>query len=314
MPVVVEPSWVGRRVSIRRAVDRAPDGRLLFGDVVGELVSLDSGVARVETSSGLVAVPVSHVAAGRIAHPSTADELALEAVAARGWLAAERAHLGGWVLRASGGFTGRANSVLPLRASELPLDEAIEQARAWYAARRLPVRFQLPVEARRLLDAELAERGWPAEPDVHVMTARLDMLRGATGRTPSVALDSELPEGWLSVYRGGKADRPEARALLVNHDTVAFATVHDGRHLVAIGRGAIDDDWLGITAVEVVPSHRRHGLATAVTLALRDWGRAQSARRGYLQVSSDNPGAIALYERLGFWHHHDYRYRTDPQA
>ncbi len=46
--------------------------------------------------------------------------------------------------------------------------------------------------------------------------------------------------------------------------------------------------------------------------ALWRWGAAAGAQRGYLQVSSQNVGALALYERLGYWPHHDYRYRTDP--
>jgi predicted GNAT family acetyltransferase len=46
--------------------------------------------------------------------------------------------------------------------------------------------------------------------------------------------------------------------------------------------------------------------------ALWIWGTAAGAQRSYVQVSSDNAAAVALYERLGYWRHHDYRYRTDP--
>ncbi|MDT4971040.1 MAG: N-acetylglutamate synthase, partial [Pseudonocardiales bacterium] len=80
----------------------------------------------------------------------------------------------------------------------------------------------------------------------------------------------------------------------------------------AIGRGALDDEWLGVTAVEVAPGLRRQGLASVVMQALWIWGTAAGAQRSYVQVSSDNAAAVALYERLGYWRHHDYRYRTDP--
>ncbi|HYO36111.1 MAG TPA: GNAT family N-acetyltransferase, partial [Geodermatophilus sp.] len=38
----------------------------------------------------------------------------LERLAARGWRGDEEVPFGGWLLRAGGGFTGRANSVLVL--------------------------------------------------------------------------------------------------------------------------------------------------------------------------------------------------------
>src|SRR5690348_1143577 len=93
---VVEPSWVGRRVSLRRTATAAADGALRYRDVVGDLIALDARVAVVDTGSGFVEVPVEAVAAARLALPSTADELALEAVAARGLRALETEHVGGW--------------------------------------------------------------------------------------------------------------------------------------------------------------------------------------------------------------------------
>jgi N-acetylglutamate synthase len=312
---VLEPSWVGRRVSVRRTAPTPADGRARYTDVVGDLIALDARIAVLDPGSGYVEVPLDAIAASRLVLPSTADELALEAVAARGFRALETAQVGGWLLRAAGGFTGRANSVLPLRAPGLSLDDALAAARAWYAERGLPLRLQIPTEARRLLDAELGERGWPASPDVHVYAARLDPLAGSetVDRQAEVELAPTPDEQWLSQFRGGAGTQPEARALLQNHERVVFASVRRGAASVAIGRGAVDDGWLGISAVEVQPELRRHGLAGAIVAALCGWARGSGATRGYLQVSSDNGPAVALYEALGFWRHHDYRYRGEPE-
>jgi ribosomal protein S18 acetylase RimI-like enzyme len=315
MPVVLKPSWTGRRVSVRRVVGRRPDDRELYGDVVGDLVHLDAEVAIIDTRAGLVEVPVSTVAIARVAPPSTADELALEAVAAAGWQAAETAQLGGWVLRATGGFTGRANSVLPLRAPGLALDDALQQASAWYRERGLPLKLLVPTEARRLLDAGLAERGWPADYDVHVMAGRLDALGAGVSRADAEVTIAAAPDDqWFSRYRDGAGASPVARALLTRHDTVGFASVRGDNDVVAIGRATIDDGWLGVTAVEVDPATRRSGLATTIMNALWQWGRDRGADRSYLQVSADNAAAVGLYEKLGYWVHHDYRYRTEPPA
>jgi len=256
------------------------------------------------------------------APPTSAEELALEAVAANGWRPAETGRIGGWVLRANGGFTGRANSILPLRSPGLPLDEAIDAARAWYAARGLPLAFQVPTESRRLLDAELGERGWDFSTDVHVMTRPVDGLGLDTGAgrptRPPVSITTEPDEDWYARYRDGAGACPQARALLTRHDRAGFASIRDteGR-VIAIGRGTLDEDadggrWLGVFAVEVEPARRRRGLARAIMAALHEWGAAQGAARAYLQVEATNDAAVRLYEQLGYGVHHDYRYRRDP--
>lgn len=264
---------------------------------------------------------IAAVPSPREAPPTTAAELALEAVAANGWRPAETHWIGGWLLRADGGFTQRANSILPLRPPGMALNEAIEAARAWYVDRGLPLIFQVPTESRRLLDAELGERGWDFSPDVHVMTAPLG-LDNAFGRTTgsAVTITAVPDEAWYARCRDGGGAAPEARALLNRHDRAGFASVRDAEgRVLAIGRGTIDEHadgglWLGIFAVEVDPAHRRLGLARTIMAALHRWGAAQGARQAYLQVESTNDGAVALYERLGYTVHHDYRYRRDPRA
>lgn len=321
MPLVLQPGWMGRRVVVRTVAGSRPDGRPLFRDVVGDLLDLDANRALVEHRGGVVPIPLGEVALARLVTPSTAQELALEAVAAGGWRPDESGAVGGWVLRAAAGFTGRANSVLPLRPPGMPLDDALAAARAWYARRAVPLRVQVPTEARRLLDAELAERGWPASPDVAVLAARLDALTlpdpGAVRLAPGPS------DGWLSRYRDGAGHSDVAWRLLTRHDRAIFASVERDGTVVAIARGVVDrggsgggsggsEGWLGISAVEVAPEHRRQGLARTLVAALRDWATGMDATRAYLQVARDNHPALALYDALGFWHHHDYRYRTDP--
>jgi ribosomal protein S18 acetylase RimI-like enzyme len=327
MPLVLESSWVGMRVTVRHALDRDDQGRLRLADVVGELLDLDDRRAVIDGRAGIVEVALDRVVAARSAPPSTRDQLDLEAIVARGWRAAETDTVGGWLLRASGGFTGRANSVLPLGQPGMPLPDALVRARAWYAERNLPLRLQLPTEARRLLDASVAEQGWAASPDVHVMVARLDALTGGTadeppthpaGNAPAepVRLSAAPDQGWLARYRDGAGRSADAWGILTRHEHVTFAAIRadpDGP-VRAIGRGTVNDGWLGITAVEVDPQLRRAGLAGRILLALAGWGRDQGATRVHVEVSSDNAPAVALYRSRGFRVHHDYRYRTDPGA
>lgn len=303
---------MGRRVSVRRVVEREADGRLRQSDVVGELAGLDAQTAVIESRTGLVEVPIALVTAARLATPSTADELALDAIVAQGLQPLETHALGGWILRADHGFTRRANSALPLRQAGLPLDEILGRAHGWYARRGLPLKIQVSTEARRLLDAELGERGWAAEGLTDILAGRLDTLHASPAAPLPVEISGRPDDDWLALYRGGAALEEPARELLTRHPHVGFAAVRAGGRTVAIARGTFDQTWLGVTAVEVDPGHRRRGLATAVTAALWDWGRAQGATHSYVSVLTDNAPAVALYEKLGYWVHHRYHYRLEP--
>jgi GNAT superfamily N-acetyltransferase len=56
---------------------------------------------------------------------------------------------------------------------------------------------------------------------------------------------------------------------------------------------------LHISAVYVVPAHRRHGMARRLLEAALDWGRQAGCVEADLNTLVHNP-ARALYERLGF--------------
>ena len=55
----------------------------------------------------------------------------LERAAAQHWQAPEQERLGEWLLRAAEGFTGRANSALPLGDPGLPRPEAVAYVTDW---------------------------------------------------------------------------------------------------------------------------------------------------------------------------------------
>ncbi|MFG2527526.1 GNAT family N-acetyltransferase [Streptomyces sp. NPDC048516] len=355
---------VGKRVSVRRLTGGGA-GEPAFTDAVGVLTSWDEGVlsitrrngecVRIEESSLVAAkvVPARRPAAGpqgssgpsaapaRRRGPS-ATALELQRIAARGWPAAETAQLGEWTLRASGGFTHRANSVLPLGGPGVPLDTALERIGRWYDERGLPAVITVATGRAGTdeeLAAALAERGWAAERHTRVRIAALapladldfdtgsagsagatgsaDTSPGSPGGAPArVVLSREPDADWLALYNrtgeGGPAGEaaPYALKVLTGGPSVWFATVHHAEGgTAAIGRLVVDGRWAGFAALEVAPAARRRGLATRVMAALAEQALTEGASAAYLQVEADNTGALAFYDRLGFTDHHGYHYR-----
>jgi GNAT superfamily N-acetyltransferase len=304
--------WVGRRVVVRHSGESAEPP---YHDIVGELVEVTATHAVVRRADGeRRRVPLDRIVAAKVVAAATRDILAIEQVCTRGWRAIDTTWSRGWLLRANHGFTRRANSALPLRPIQGSLDEVVAAAYDWYGARGLPLRVSCPLPARQALDDALANRGFPALVDVDVLVAALSTVPSSTEPVEIAPVPSA---DWLVGYHyRGAAEVPDhARAILTRHDRVGFATVRCAGAVAGVARGAVDGDWLGVTAVEVDPPVRRTGVATSLLGALRDWAmREHGASRSYVQVETTNDAAIRLYAGLGYWHHHVYRYRIDPRS
>jgi GNAT superfamily N-acetyltransferase len=244
---------------------------------------------------------------------SPVDVAGLERLAARGWRGTEEGALGDWLLRAGGGFTGRANSALVVGDPGVPLPEAVDAVTRWYADRDLPPCAMLPGRQARAADATFAAAGWEQDEGALVLTAPL--TPAAPDGVP-VDLSPEPDEAWLAGYRHrGRPLPPSARAVLANAEDVVFASVRRDpppAPLAAVARGVVTDGWLGVAAVTVEEQYRRQGLATTVMAALQRWGAERGARWVYLQVTASNAPARALYRRAGFIEHHRYHYRYAP--
>jgi GNAT superfamily N-acetyltransferase len=240
----------------------------------------------------------------------------LERLAARSWRGIEEKPFGDWLLRAGGGFTGRANSVLVLGrpATGDALPTAVTAVTRWYVERGLRPRAQVPTPGAEPADEAFAAAGWTRTEDNLVLTAP---LAGWAPPEVPVAFAAEPDDAWLTGYRyRGTPLPPVARAVLTRADDPVFAAVRidpEPAPLAAVARGVLVEGWLCVTAVTVDERYRRQGLATAVMAGLGAWARAAGGHSCLLQVASSNDPALALYDRLGFTEHHRYHYRLGPE-
>src|ERR1700742_4482423 len=162
------------------------------------------------------------------------DFAALDRLAARTWRGTDEEALGSWLLRAAGGFTGRANSVLTAGDPGMPLPEAAGRVRAWDTARGLP---PLGPAERGPVARFRAGQGWRLrdEAEVIVMTQRSAAVPPRAAALP-VRLDPTPSDDWLALYHfpGPPPLPPIAPTVLTSAPWQAFASVRDGDRTVAI--------------------------------------------------------------------------------
>jgi N-acetylglutamate synthase len=290
-------SWppLGSRVSVRYRLPAGSHPPLT--DVIGHLVEIEPRV-RVETKSGeLVEIsPVDVVAVRPLTDaPVRASQVrALEHAAALAWPGIEQEWLDGWLLRSGHGVTHRANSAVPLDVSAHP--RSIPAIVDWFGARGLTPWLAAPDRLLRL------PPNIPVVRENRILVLDLPGPPGAAHATLAAAPD----DTWLTLYR-----RPIPVDVLtaVLNGEVTFGSIADA----AVGRAAVTTApdgtrWVGLSAVEVSEDRRRRGYGWALCAALLDWGADRGATRGYVQVLTDNVGAITLYESMGFRGHHRSRY------
>ncbi|MCF2532938.1 GNAT family N-acetyltransferase [Yinghuangia soli] len=335
----ITPEDVGRRVSVRRLLS-GPDEPVQYGDVVGDLTGWADGVLTITRRDGSVArVAERTLVAGKVVPPAPArgpaavPVEALQSAADRAWPAVEYAGLGDWRLRASAGFTRRANSVLVTGSPDRPLPDAVAAAEAWYADRGLPAYFQ--VVAGSAADRHLAEAGWEAQARAIVQVARLgavaDLLGDPDAGAPGTVELADAPDrSWMARYHKVAAEGPgadAARHVLAGPRGTVFAQLREPGQEVptAIGRATVDLGGstmpgpgglatglrvVSYTAIEVDPAYRRRGLGRRIMAALTRHALDAGATTALLSVEDDNEPAVRMYAGLGFAEHHRYHYRV----
>ena len=305
---------IGARVSIRF---HDPEGG--FRDLVGYLESENSLRNRhgelIEFDREKIAVykiiEEKNHAAGHGA-PLSLRIQELEEVLTKTWPAHNQELFGKWLLRSSGKFTMRANSVLPMGKApygepQTDIDEAILFVIAHYKNKKLTPTFSIPLPTYRDLDSKLADNGWIERIRAHVMVADIENAEILSTKY-TVAITNDFDDRWLSLQSDhGVADLMRAYPAI-------YASVFADEKLIAVGRAAHSDGWSALSRVFVDPDFRGQGVSKLVTTSLLNAAADAGVKTAVLQVDSKNTVAINLYTSLGFAFHHEYNYRTFQES
>ena len=290
-------------------------------DLLGTMLAWGASTTVVEAESGeRVTIELADIVSGKPVPPRPSARLRVTAEEAErrallGWPPVESEPLGSWVLRASAGFSARANSVLAVGSPGPDLDQAVEAVRAFYASRGLPAvgaggrgvrpggrprrarlghgatrrgRLRVPDRLRRpaLPRPPPSRREWSPPPRRVGASGRREPAESARW---SASVEPTASAAWLADDPRARATPEAARAVLEGPAEVGFVSVVEAGAagpLVAKGRVSLADDWAGITDVLVAPDHRRQGLALVVMSAL--WSGPRNAARAR---RTSRPGA-----------------------
>jgi GNAT superfamily N-acetyltransferase len=269
-----------------------------MGDVVGHLVETGP-LVRVRSSDGAIHdcrhSDVLYVRRLTDRPVKNSAIRSVEHAAALAWPGREHQWLDGWMLRATPGAGLEANSAVPL--DMFAHTNTVPAIIDWYAQRGLPPCLAVPERLLRLPE------------DIPTRYETRTLVRELPGGAPAgdVVLAAEPDAGWLA--SSGEAVEPVDALTAVSDGEVVFASIPG----VAVGRAAVTEApdgtrWLGASALRVSDDRRRQGHGRAICAALQSWGFDRGATRGYAQVPSDDAGAFAFCEAVGFAGQHRTRY------
>ena len=239
---------------------------------------------------------------------------ALEELSLNAWPSLQTVVYDGWILRFTHGYTRRANSVNPLYASTLDVEQKIRFCENLYESKNLPVIFKMTGQVHPDdLDERLAAHGYQKDSPTGVQV--LDLESVTLDEWPEVNLEEELSEVWLDNFC-----RMSSIAG-VNQDTLqqilirivprrCFVSFQSEGQVLACGLGVLQAEYIGLFDIVTNAAYRGRGYGTQIVQTILAWGQQNRARQAYLQVMLNNAPALRLYSKLGFAEMYQYWYRV----
>lgn len=239
--------------------------------------------------------------------PLTLRVLELDQICDLTWPATENIENSGWLMRAAGGVTNRANSVLPLAASLEAgalnnFAEKLALAQDFYSERNLPTIFQVALPTWQLLSDKLRSMGAIETLRGNTMVADLTSAKPKISAGIEIVQSDQFNDEWLGIQ-----PTPGIEKILSSCAATYLRLVSNGQ-TVAVCRIALANGWSSITRVYVHQDFRGKGLGKTIMAAALESSFEQGATKAVLQVEASNAIAIGVYESSGFNFHHEYSY------
>lgn len=245
---------------------------------------------------------------------NSADYEHIESIMLRAIPALQELKFHGWLLRYANGYTGRSNSVYigSTEPEEETLLEKIRVCEDWYREKGTQPRFRLTTvkpfpEIRQIL----VDQGYSETHTIQIMTRTLNGP-SREKRVPGKIVFPSI-EDWVRDFQTlhglEEKDVPVLMQMLSIHPGVnCLVRIEQDGKPIAIGRGVLDGDTIGLFNFYVHPEYRQSGYGSILLEQIQNWAVDRDARLSYLQVDTVNQPAINLYRKAGFATIYEYWY------
>jgi GNAT superfamily N-acetyltransferase len=238
----------------------------------------------------------------------------IEELSMNAWPAIQTCLYDGWVLRVSGGYTKRANSVNPLYCSSVDLIKKIQYCKEFYSEVGLPTVYKITSDSKlEGLDNKLEGLGYARIDETSVRVMNLEGYSSKDNNSTEVS--NELTEEWINGYtKCSKIENKRTveilKSMLSNIIGKTIWIIHrvEGQ-AVGFGYGVIDKGYVGIFDIYVDELYRGKGYGNDVMNKIISEAKELGANKAYLQVVVGNNVAENLYRKLGFEEIYKYWYR-----
>lgn len=238
----------------------------------------------------------------------------LEEISMNSWPSLMNEIYDGWVLRYSNGYTKRANSVIPLYKSSLPISEKIELCKKKYLSKNLPLIFKL-TESNSDIDEMLNNYKFN-KIDISIVKA-INIKTIETINNNSITICNGLQKEWTDAYFQFSNLQEKEKQLTsiemlhrIPGELITCLKKID-KKIVGVGLGVIDTNYLGLFDIIVDTQYRRNGYGKDIVLNLLSEAKHRNIENAFLQVVENNIAANSLYEKIGFKDVYRYWYRKE---
>jgi N-acetylglutamate synthase len=237
----------------------------------------------------------------------------IEEISMNAWPALQTMHYDGWIIRFANGVTKRLNSVNPIYASKINVDEKINYCEKLYRSQNLPPCFKITEIAQPSgLDHTLEEHGYEHVFDISVQL--LNINQGKFTIDKSIQIAEITDEAWVDDYiRMNEVNAANRQVFKKIIDQIVVSrglfTLRKDGIAIGCGLGVVESKHIGLFDIVIDKNCRNQGLGQVLVESILGWGKNMGAEHGYLQVLADNGPAVRLYSKVGFKEEYRYWYR-----